>query len=148
MSTSTVESETAAGPDGTERKLPDASALVDQVPPQFKAPRSWAGWTLVLGVIYLTFCLKPVWHTDIWGHLSYGKLIWERGSLPAQEPLMPLAQGMPFVDTAWLGQLVSYGVLSLTAEGLAGESSETFTANSCRPRRNHQSRTDCGAASL
>src|SRR5690242_6970677 len=55
--------------------LPDASVLVDQVPAQFKAPRSLAGWTLVLGLIYLVFSLLPVWHTEIWGQLSYGRLV-------------------------------------------------------------------------
>ncbi len=114
MSTTTVDSETVP----SERKLPDAGALVDQVPAQLKAPRRWAAWTVVLGVIYLTFCLKPIFHTDIWGHLAYGQLIWEQGSIPTHEPVMPLAQGMPFVDTAWLSQLVSYGALS--ALGLAG----------------------------
>jgi len=98
--------------------LPDAGDLVDQVPPHFKASRIAAGCTLVLGLIYLTFCLKPIWHTDIWGHLAYGKVLWERGSLPSEEPLLPLAQGMPFIDTAWLSQLVSYGVWSQW--GLAG----------------------------
>lgn len=121
MSSATLEPESASPPStavDSEPKLPDASVLVDQVPARFKLPRSWAGWTLVLGLIYLTFSLKPIWHTDIWGHVSYGKLVWETCSLPETEPLLPLARGMPFVDTAWLSQLISYGVLRTW--GLAG----------------------------
>lgn len=108
----------ATEPEAVTPKLPDASVLVDQVPPQFQAPRTWAGFTLVLGAIYLLFCLKPIWHTDIWGHLSYGETVWQQGALPLEEPLLPLAQGMPFLDTAWLSQLLSYAVVMRL--GLAG----------------------------
>lgn len=133
MSSSTLEPETISSPPSSEetgeRQLPDARVLIDQVPAQFKAPRSWAGWTLVLGLIYLTFCLKPIWHTDVWGHLSYGKVIWDQCSLPSEEPLMPLAQGMPFVDTAWLSQLLVYGVIrGLGLAGLQGLTAIAVTA--------------------
>lgn len=131
MSSSLLEPETVTPPsteESGEHKLPDASVLVDQVPPWLKAPRSWAGWTLVLGLIYLTFCLKPIWHTDIWGHLSYGKFLWDHRALPSEEPLMPLAQGMPFVDTAWLSQLLGYVVIrGLGLAGLQGLSAIAVT---------------------
>lgn len=124
MSSTTVTTDPLPTPTTSQEevaKLPDASVLVDQVPAHFKAPRVWAGFTLVLGVIYLTFCLKPIWHTDIWGHLAYGEMIWSQGSLPSEEPLLPLAKGMPFVDTAWLSQLLSYAlVMNLGLAGLQG----------------------------
>lgn len=125
MSTMTLKSDpVTTSPPSSEAettKLPDAGVLVDQVPPEFKAPRSWAGFTIVLGLIYLLFCLKPIWHTDIWGHLSYGETVWQQRSLPAEEPLLPLAQGMPFIDTAWLSQLLSYAVvMGLGLAGLQG----------------------------
>ncbi|MFT5092928.1 MAG: hypothetical protein ACI93T_001750, partial [Porticoccaceae bacterium] len=52
--------------------------------------------------------LQPIAHTDVWGHLSYGRLLWESGALPSTEPLMPLSHGVPFVNSAWLSQLIAY----------------------------------------
>lgn len=120
MTSTALEPESVPKPpvEGPPERLPDARDLVDQTPEHFKAPRLAAGFTLVLGLIFLTFCLKPIWHTDIWGHITYGQTLWQLGRIPAEEPLLPLAQGMPFIDTAWLSQLLSYGVLR--GFGLAG----------------------------
>ncbi len=63
-----------------------------------------------LGLLFLELVHRPLWHTDIWGHLSYGRWIWQHGALPCTEPLMPLAAGVPMVDTAWLSQLLGYGL--------------------------------------
>src|SRR5690606_17362526 len=52
----------------------------------------------------------PVWHTDIWRPLSYARWILQHRTVPATEPLLPLAQAMPFVDIAWLSQLIGYGM--------------------------------------
>ena len=129
MNTTTVNnSPTSASSATTAHRLPDAGALIDQVPEQLKASRDLAGSTFVLGLIYLTFCIKPIWHTDIWGHLTYGEYLWRHG-LPAEEPLLPLAHGMPFVDTAWLSQLASYGLIWwLGLAGLQGLTGLTVAA--------------------
>lgn len=63
---------------------------------------------LVLGVAFFYFVLRPLWHTDLWGHLSYGRYLHETQALPETEPLMPLCSGVPFVDTAWLSQVIGY----------------------------------------
>jgi hypothetical protein len=100
---------------------PDLSVLEDHTPVYLRAPRALAGLTLALGLIFLFFCLRPLWHTDVWGHLAYGRVIWNAKSLPVTEPLLPLAQGMRFVDTAWLSQLVGYGAFRrLDVPGLQG----------------------------
>ena len=100
---------------------PDLSGLEDHVPVHLRASRALAGLTLTVGLVFLFFCLRPLWHTDVWGHLAYGRLIWQTQSLPATEPLMPLAQGMRFVDTAWLSQLIGFGAFSrLGVPGLQG----------------------------
>jgi hypothetical protein len=39
--------------------------------------------------------------------LAYGRLIVERGSIPATEPLMPLCEGVPFVDFSWLSEILA-----------------------------------------
>ncbi|WP_010582320.1 hypothetical protein [Schlesneria paludicola] len=99
---------------------PDPAVLTDKVPEHLRAPRVLAGMTLVLGLVYAVCCSRPIWHTDVWGHLSYGRYIWETGSIPATEPLLPLAKGMPFVDTAWLSQLIGYAAVSSQRLHLAG----------------------------
>ena len=99
---------------------PDESVLTDKVPEHLRAPRVLAGMALALGLVFAFYCSRPIWHTDVWGHLSYGRLIWNTGRLPATEPLMPLAKGMPFVDSAWLSQLIGYAVVSSERLQLAG----------------------------
>lgn len=98
----------------------DASLLEDKVPKSLKASSVTAGFALVLGLMYVFLSYRPLWHTDLWGHLAYGRLIVSMKSLPATEPLMPLAVGVPLVDTAWLSQVIGFeamnrlGVTSLT----------------------------------
>ena len=99
---------------------PDLSVLTDKVPEHLRSPRVLAGMILVLGIVYMFFCSRPIWHTDVWGHLSYGRYIWETKSLPSTEPLLPFAKGMPFVDTPWLSQLIGYGIVSTARLQLAG----------------------------
>ena len=53
-----------------------------------------------------------LYHTDLWGHLAYGRLIWQTGAIPETEPFMPLAHGVPLVDTAWLAQIAGYLAIS------------------------------------
>ncbi len=96
----------------------DLSLLEDRVPDQWKSSRRLTACVVVLGVIYFYFCLKPLWHTDLWGHLSYGKMIATSHTLPTTEPLMPLAKGVPMVDSAWLSQVLGY--FTITALGYAG----------------------------
>lgn len=92
--------------DGT----PNVALLQDRMPRHLQASRRVVGLVFVLGVIFLWTSYRPLWHTDLWGHLTYGRWIWQQGRLPVTEPLMPLAKGVPFIDTAWLSQLVGYGM--------------------------------------
>jgi hypothetical protein len=76
------------------------------------APRVVAGFMAVVGGIFWFYGRQPLYHTDLWGHLAYGRLIWETGALPATEPFMPLARDMSFIDTAWLAQVAGYLAIS------------------------------------
>lgn len=114
------ELESSQEPIGPNESGPDVSLLTDKVPEQLRAPRALAGIVLVLGLIFIKYCTQPIWHTDVWGHLSYGRAIWETGSLPRTEPLMPLEKGMPFVDGPWLSQLIGYLIVSNSRLQLAG----------------------------
>lgn len=102
----------------TEDGQPNLALLEDRTP---EALRATSALTLIVGVLGAMFVLLnyfPLWHTDLWGHLSYGRWILENGKLPATEPLMPLAMGVPMVDTAWLTQIIGY--LTLQQFGTAG----------------------------
>ena len=63
---------------------------------------------IVVGGIALWFARLPMWHSDIWGHLSYGRFIIQNAELPETEPFMPLAADAKVVDTAWLSQVLGY----------------------------------------
>ena len=97
---------------------PDPSLLEDRIPKHLQSSRRLAGCLFGFCLIFGWFVLKPLWHTDLWGHLSYGRYLVSAGSLPATEPLMSLAKGVPFVDTAWLSQVVGY--LTYQQWGIAG----------------------------
>jgi hypothetical protein len=77
-----------------------------------------AGVTVSLAVVFCYFVFLPLWHTDLWGHLSYGRYLYRTAALPETEPLMPLSEGVSFVDTAWLCQLLGYETIRLF--GVAG----------------------------
>ncbi|MDF1746897.1 MAG: hypothetical protein P1V19_24615, partial [Gimesia sp.] len=92
--------------------------LVDRFPEALRVSRYTFFTVCILALAFLLFSSMPLWHTDIWGHLAYGKLIWETGSIPDFEPLVPLSSGIPFIDTAWLSQV--FGFQSYQLFGVAG----------------------------
>ena len=57
------------------------------------------GLIVALGGLFVFLSHRPLWHTDLWGHLAYGRWMWEHGALPATEPFMPLAREVP-ISTA------------------------------------------------
>jgi hypothetical protein len=69
-----------------------------------------AGFALFAGIctLFLFLSHRPLWHTDLWGHLAYGRWIVEHGALPSTEPLIPLCREVPFVDFSWLSEVIGY----------------------------------------
>ncbi|MCR9199140.1 MAG: hypothetical protein NXI04_10875 [Planctomycetaceae bacterium] len=61
---------------------------------------------LIGGFVIGRFAAWPLWPTDLWDHINYGRYILETGSIPATEPLLPAAEGARFVATAWLSQVM------------------------------------------
>jgi hypothetical protein len=112
MSTSVTETEVndAETPDPDyDSSVADVNMLEDKLPDWFRLPAISSGFTFLIGLTYFFFDrLQPIAHTDVWGHLAYGRLLWESGALPSTEPLMPLSHGVPFVNSAWLSQLIAY----------------------------------------
>ncbi|MFP6766267.1 MAG: hypothetical protein VB858_21730 [Planctomycetaceae bacterium] len=89
--------------------VPDPTLLEDKFPEWFRLRASTAGCVFLLSLTFVFFNLMPLSHTDLWGHLAYGRLIVSQRAIPMTEPLMPLAEGVPFVDSAWLTQVLGYG---------------------------------------
>ena len=92
--------------------------LVERLPEHLRMSRGAALLTAGLALFFWRLCSRPLFHTDLWGHLAYGRWIWEHNSLPATEPFLPLARGVTLVDTSWLAQVLGFGVFS--ALGTAG----------------------------
>lgn len=69
-----------------------------------------AGLCLLLCGWFVGTAHRPLWHTDLWGHLAYGRVICKQGHIPAEEPLLPLSSRAAFVDSAWLSQCLGYWV--------------------------------------
>lgn len=76
--------------------------------------------TAVLAAMFLVLNHMPLRNTDLWGHVLYGQWIVEHATLPTVDPFMPLAEGVPVVDYAWLAQVALAQVESLCGpQGLA-----------------------------
>src|SRR5687768_1284098 len=45
---------------------------------------------VILGVLFLFLNFVPLWHTDVWGHLRFGRWIVEHQQLPEGNPFAPL----------------------------------------------------------
>src|SRR5262245_7154488 len=68
-------------------------------------------------LLYLSYI--PLFFTDIWGHVEYGRWILDHRALPAEDPFLTLGQGMRVVDNAWLSQVIfSLVDMRLGADGL------------------------------
>lgn len=96
----------------------DLSLLEDKLPEWLKAPKAWAWLSFALGLAYFLFSRMRIYHTDVWGHLAYGRWIVDHRALPLTEPLLTLAKGVPWVDTAWLSKVTGYEAFSWF--GIAG----------------------------
>jgi len=77
---------------------------------RFRLSPAAFGVVLLLALFFLFLSRRPLWHTDLWAHLAYGRLIVADRGLPRTEPLMSLSQGVPFVDLPWLSQVLAYAV--------------------------------------
>jgi hypothetical protein len=102
----------------SEDHVPSPSSAQIRFPASLKASPALAGFAAVIGLFFVFLSRRPLWHTDLWGHLAYGRWIWNTGRLPATEPLMPLSSGVPFVDSAWFSQIVGFATYSYA--GVAG----------------------------
>ncbi len=113
-----LENQNESTNENTNEESSEELILVDRFPEAMRVSRFTFFTVCILSLAFLLFSSMPLWHTDIWGHLSYGKLISEIGSIPTLEPLVPLSSGVPFVDTAWLSQVLGFQTYQIF--GVAG----------------------------
>ncbi len=91
---------------------PNVALLQDRTPAWMRSSRGSVLLVFALAVLFLFSSVLPVWHTDLWGHLNYGRWIVSHRAVPTFEPTMELAKGVPFVDIAWLSQVTGYLMIS------------------------------------
>lgn len=51
-------------------------------------------------------------HTDLWGHLNFGRWMVEQGALPLVDPFAAAPSSAPVLQANWLSQLVGYLIQS------------------------------------
>jgi len=92
-----------------------ASSAPDEAAPPLLSPKLGPQWALgpihvllviFFGLLYLLLNYLPLRGTDLWGHALYGRWMLEHRALPAADPFLPLASGMPVLDAAWLSQVL------------------------------------------
>jgi len=114
MAYDTTLHETLAPPGATTPARPGAASGV--IPATGITTLWWVG---ALSALFLLGSIYPLHHTDLWGHLSFGRHIAEHGTLPASDPFTAAATSKPVVHVSWLAQLSGYLVWkSLGEEGL------------------------------
>ncbi len=92
------------------------------------ASRGGLAVALVLCATWLATSVNRLNHTDLWGHLSYGRWIVEHGALPTSDPFRSFADPGLFVNTPWLSQVLGYLCYRLLgAEGLVAAHASFFT---------------------
>jgi hypothetical protein len=100
-------------------ELPDARVLEDKTPEWARMSGISVYFVVTLGLLMITvFASRPLWPTDLWDHVNYGNWMLTQQTVPGTEPLLPLADGIPMVTSAWLAQV---GLASLfNTAGFAG----------------------------
>lgn len=73
----------------------------------------------LLALAFLLLSHRPLWHSDVWGHLKFGQWIVQHRQLPAQEPFSPFTDRQPYIHFQWLSQVSMYLVFAC-GEWLAG----------------------------
>lgn len=63
---------------------------------------------LALCAVFVLTSFNRLNHTDLWGHLNYGRWIVENNSLPTSDPFGAFSSEKPFVNMPWLSQVLGY----------------------------------------
>lgn len=73
----------------------------------------------LLCAVFLATSVNRLNHTDLWGHLNFGRWMVEHRALPQGDPFRSAEAGAPFLNVPWLSQVLGYGCHAwLGLEGL------------------------------
>jgi hypothetical protein len=65
---------------------------------------------MAAGVLFLLTGFHRLNHTDLWGHLNFGRWVADHGSLPTADPFASVQVNQPMLHSAWLSQVIGYEV--------------------------------------
>lgn len=65
---------------------------------------------IALCVIFALTSFNRLNHTDLWGHVNFGRWIVEHRSLPTADPFAAQTSDQPMLHAAWLSQVVGFEV--------------------------------------
>lgn len=118
MSTAEI---TSAGPSPGEQPLPACLTRDNLTSPYFPSLSVGGLATVVaLGVVFLLTSFNRLNHTDLWGHLNFGRWMTAQHALPTADPFAAAPAAAPVLNAAWLSQWAGYQVQRLFGnEGLA-----------------------------
>ncbi|HZZ70612.1 MAG TPA: hypothetical protein VFE24_00045 [Pirellulales bacterium] len=80
--------------------------------------RAQLATVMVLAAVFLVTSFARLNHTDLWGHLNFGRWIAEHHRLPDADPFRDRGFSESFVNAPWLSQLLGYRWFTLA--GLDG----------------------------
>lgn len=103
---STAERERADAIPRAATAVPLPDALTPKLSPRWALDGRHLLLMAGFSLLFLHHNYLPLFHSDIWGHVAYGHWILDHRALPDEEPFVSLAEGVPVVDTAWLGQVL------------------------------------------
>lgn len=68
---------------------------------------------VVLAVVFALLHTRRIWQADVFMHLGAGRWMVENGRIVTHDPFSLPAAGMPWVDFAWLAQVLMYLLVRL-----------------------------------
>jgi len=90
---------TAAG------RLPEPR-LAPQLDPKWAMGPGHLLMVVLWSIFFVVLTYIPLNDGDVWGHVAFGNWIVQHRALPSEDPFLPLAEGMPLVNSRWLAQVL------------------------------------------
>jgi hypothetical protein len=103
--------ETDPKPDPKNLPPDPDEVLVPKLDDRFALSRGQFLMLIGLCAFFMYYNYMRLFHSDFWGHVSYGQWMVEHKELPTEELFVPVAKGVPVVATAW-GSQVILGLIS------------------------------------
>jgi hypothetical protein len=85
--------------------------LVPKLDDRFAMSRGQFLMLIGICLFFMYYNYMRIFHSDFWGHVSYGQWMIEHEQLPQEELFVSVAKGVPIVATAW-GSQVLLGLIS------------------------------------